>query len=77
MNAIAQLEQCIATVEALIVENQRRVNAEPENFAAALQLDSTKSHLDDLRQQLRQAKNARSAHHPGEAARERAEPARA
>ena len=49
MNAIAQLEQCIATVEALIVENQRRVNAEPENFAAALQLDSTKSHLDDLR----------------------------
>lgn len=53
----AQLEQRIATVEALIVENQRRVDAEPGNFAAALQLDSTKHHLDALRRQLRQARS--------------------
>ena len=73
----AQLEQRIATVEALIAENQRRIDAEPGNFAAALQLDSTRHHLDDLRRQLRQAKTARPTLRPGDSAREHAEPARA
>ncbi len=53
---ITQLEQRIALVESLIARGQKRVEAEPDNFAAALQLDSTRQHLADLRSQLRQAR---------------------
>ena len=53
---ITHLEQRIATVESLIARGKKRVEAEPDNFAAALQLDSTLQHLADLRSQLRQAR---------------------
>ena len=49
---ITQLEQRIALVEALILEGQKRADAEPDNFALALQLDSTRQHLADLRSQF-------------------------
>ena len=74
MNAIAQLEQRIASVEALIAENQRRVDTEPVNVAAALQMDSTKHHLDDLQGQLQQANAAHLTLRTGNAVRETLNP---
>ena len=74
---MTRLEKLVADAEKLLASAQAKAASEPENLLAKMTLASTRAQLDDLRQQLRQAKNARSAPRPGESVRESAEPARA